>query len=94
MNARQYLQICRAILPLAAASALSACDIDLQSYGDPLFALAQRDSGVTDAAANQPMETAGNSAGGSRAGSSAPVKNDADGGNRSQDADAGEPEDP
>lgn len=92
MNARQYLQICHVVMPLAAASALSACGIDLESYGEPFFELAERDASVTDAASGQPMEAAGSSGRGSQAGSAAPVQNDADGGKRSDDADAGAPE--
>jgi hypothetical protein len=92
MHVKQYLQIYRAFMPLAAASALAACGIDLQSYGEPFFDLAARDAGVADAASNQPVETAGSTGGGSPAGSPAPVQNDADGGSRSDETDAGEPE--
>lgn len=87
MNARQYFQFYRAIMPLAAASALAACGIDLQSYGEPFFNLA-RDASVQDADANQPAETAGRSAGGSEA----PLQNAADGGGGTGH-DAGDPED-
>lgn len=42
-----YLQIYRILMALAVASSLTACGIDLESYAEPLFALA-RDSGVAD----------------------------------------------
>jgi hypothetical protein len=80
MNARQYFQIYRAIMPLLAASPLVACGIDLESYGEPFFKLA-RDAGAQDAAADQPADTAGRSA----AGSAAPVQNAAVGGGRASD---------
>jgi hypothetical protein len=79
MNARQYFQICRAIMPLAAATALSACGIDLESYGEPFFKLT-RDAGAQDAAVDQPAETAGRSAAGA-----GPVQNAAGGGGRTND---------
>jgi hypothetical protein len=86
MNARQYFQIYRAIMPLVAASPLAACGIDLESYGEPFFKLA-RDAGAQDAAADQPADTAGRSA----AGSAAPVQNAAGGGGRaSEEADNSE----
>jgi hypothetical protein len=85
MKAGQYFQICRALMPLAAASALAACEIDLQSYGEPLFDLA-RDASVHDAAADQPSDSAG---------SSAEPQNAADGGTTMRDGavDASDAED-
>lgn len=84
MNARQYFQICRAIMPLTAASVLAACGIDLESYGEPFFKLA-RDAGTEDAATDQPADTAGRSA----AGNPAPTQNAAGGdGSTSADEDA------
>lgn len=90
MKSRQYFQVCRVIMPLVAASSLAACGIDLKSFGEPLFKLAERDSGVIDAATNQPSETAGRSAEGSSAGGGGAAENAADGGGR--DADAAAPD--
>jgi hypothetical protein len=85
MNVRQYFQTCRVIMPLLAASTLSACGIDMASYGEPFFKLA-RDASVADAAGDEPAEAAGSSGAGSRAGSAAPAKPDADGGSGVRDA--------
>ena len=95
MNARQYFQISRAIMPLVAASALAACGIDLESYGEPFFNLA-RDASVRDAAEDEPADNAGRSAEGSRAGTAAPGHTAAGSGAQPRDAgalDAGDAED-